>query len=137
LRKYSSKKGLIMFPNTVDVYNSLMMDNMPGFATIIDFGLDGYGTKDQASSSVERMRALQNGIRSGSITIKDLDHCLGDGPALTQLVQQKTEYKNIVFHTAWDDIQDEDDERDDLIPYFEEIPYDPERESKGEKDTSM
>lgn len=89
-------------PVTQDCYESLMMDEWPRAAAICDFGID----------SQKHYEALYDPIRKGEIKIEDLERVLGSGPAITELVNQcpANRYKGIVFETAWDDIQEEDDE---------------------------
>ena len=82
-------------PVTKNCFDSLMMDQWPRAAAIVDFGLD----------SVEHYSALQRCIRAGYISIQELDALLGNGPALTNRINGLFHFPyRIVFQTAYDDM---------------------------------
>ena len=72
----------------------LVSDEWPSPATVADFGID---------SSAHYM-ALKHAVRTG-ITAYELDRVMGDGPAITQLVQgvPSQPCRFVRFRTLWDD----------------------------------
>jgi hypothetical protein len=78
-----------------DLISDIMLDLWPrSNAAKCDFGID----------SKLHYEALYYPIRSGEITAEKLDAVLGDGPAITNLVNScdSNPHKGIVFVTAWD-----------------------------------
>lgn len=72
-----------------------MLDLWPhSNAAVCDFGID----------SQKHYEALYHPVRSGEITAEQLDAVLGDGPAITKLVQacSSNPHKDIIFVTAYD-----------------------------------
>lgn len=86
-------------PVTENLYESLMMDVWPRAAAICDFGI----------ASDAHYRALHAIVRAGTVTRDELDRVLGDGPAITALVNASPSnpVPGIVFKTAYDDMSDE------------------------------
>ncbi len=82
-------------PLTQHCFDSLMMDEYPRPAAIVDFGLD----------TPNHLGALQHAIRSGA-TVEELDAALGDGEKLTALVERfpNNPYP-VKFKTAYDVIK--------------------------------
>ena len=77
------------------LFDCLLRDVWPSPATIVDFGID----------TDRHLGALQQLVRWG-FTSYDLDRVLGDGSAITQLVQCMPEqlYGEVVFRTPYDDL---------------------------------
>ena len=79
----------------------LFLDLWPTPAMVVDYGID----------TAEHSAALQCAVCKG-VTAYDLDRVIGDGPAITQLVQAVPDqiYPHIQFQTAYDalpwDVQD-------------------------------
>lgn len=94
-------------PLTEQLFQAIMMDEWPGFAACVDFGLDGWG---DVQSRQYRYEALYYPIRAKEITIDQLDEAIGDGPKLTALVNRckKNPHKGIVFQTAYDELGEEE-----------------------------
>lgn len=100
LRDFSRKRGdwpqqrplddLSMAEALVD---SLVLDEWPSPAAVVDFGID----------SAEHLGALQHAVREG-VTAYDLDRVMGDGPAITRLARSVPDqpYPNVSFVTAYD-----------------------------------
>lgn len=93
---------------TEKLYTSIMLDIFPNSpAVLCDFGLDGWG-----GSNIQMCyEALYYPIRNGEITIEELDAALGNGPALSELVNKcpHNPHKGIHFHTAYDTMDEEDE----------------------------
>jgi hypothetical protein len=71
----------------------LVEDRWPSPATIVDFGID----------TNRHLGALRHAVHQGCC-IYDLDRVMGDGPAITQLVQAfpYQPYGPVEFRTAYD-----------------------------------
>ena len=103
LRDFSRKRGagpqqrpladLSMAEALVD---SLMLDEWPSPAAVVDFGID----------STEHLGALQYAVRAG-VTAYDLDRVMGDGAAITRLVRSVPDqpYHETTFVTAYDGLE--------------------------------
>jgi hypothetical protein len=78
-------------PVTQDCFNSMMMDEWPHTAAVVDFGL-----RSQA-----HYEGLYYPIRDGRLKIQELESVLGNGPAITELVKRLTG-KEIVYATPYD-----------------------------------
>lgn len=89
---YRSMADLTMAENLV---RCLLDDEMPTPAITVDFGI----------SSSCHLGALQNAVRLG-VTAYELDRVMGDGPAITQLVNSvpAQPYGLLEFETEWDDL---------------------------------
>jgi len=88
-------------PLTKNLIEEIMMDLMPSSnAAVCDFGI----------KSQKHYEALHGPIRAGEITPEQLDAALGDGPALTNLVQgcESNRHKDIVFVTPYDNFDEEE-----------------------------
>jgi len=88
-------------PVTLNMVDSIMLDNFGTLrpAALVDFGID----------SEAHYEALYYPVRAGDITPEALDAALGDGPALTKLVDvESNPHKGIVFKTAYDGYGDDD-----------------------------
>ncbi len=72
----------------------LKTDRWPSIAAMVDFGID----------SPAHLGALQSAYRGGC-NVYDLDRVIGDGPAITRLVQAVAEqrYPDVRFVTLYDD----------------------------------
>lgn len=81
-----------------DLFNSVMMDAWPGNAAVVDFGI----------VSQKHYEALYGPIRNGDIKLSDLRRVVGDGPAITKLVNRfsSNRHRNqVVFETDYDDMR--------------------------------
>jgi hypothetical protein len=90
----TSEGNNMVRPVTSNLVESIYLDTWPRPAAIVDFGLD----------SQEHFEALYYPVRNGEIGEEALDKALGDGPALTKLVNgaPSNPHKGIVFSTAYD-----------------------------------
>jgi hypothetical protein len=79
---------------TAEVYCSLLLDVWPSKDGILDFGID----------STRHLGALQYAVRDDGVTPEDLDDALGDGPALTDLIQPPNPFYGVKFEMAWEKI---------------------------------
>ncbi len=72
---------------------SLVRDEWPSLATVVDFGIE----------SPRHLAALKHAVRAG-ITAYDLDRVMGDGPAITRIVQAipGNPHGNVEFSTGYD-----------------------------------
>ncbi len=77
-----------------ELVECLKNDRWPSIAAVVDFGID----------SPSHLGALQSAYWSGC-NVYDLDRVLGDGNAITQLVQAVPEqrYPDVRFVTVYDD----------------------------------
>ena len=82
----------MLYPVARDAFESLMLDMPLSPAAVVDFGVD----------TVEHYAALQKAVRYGA-TVEQLSAALGDGPALTKLVQDHLPVE-IQFHTSYDEM---------------------------------
>lgn len=87
-------------PVTANLVESILLDCWPRPAAVVDFGL----------VSQAHYEALYYPTRAGEITAEALDAALGDGPALTALVNvaPSNPHRGIVFRTAYDGMATED-----------------------------
>jgi hypothetical protein len=78
---------------------AIAFDIWPPPSAVVDFGLDSH----------EHHEALAYPFRKGEITPETLDAALGNGEQLTALARAalSNPYKEITFHTAWDDLRRE------------------------------
>lgn len=83
-------------PVTRSLIDSILMDEWPSHAAVIDFGLD----------SQKHYEALYYPIRNAEIMPRALDEVLGHGERLTALVRStpSNPHKDVEFHTSWDGI---------------------------------
>jgi hypothetical protein len=88
------KKAAAIRNVTRTVYDCLLADEWPTDAGVKDFGLE----------STEHYGALQYELRSGSVSLQQLDQVLGNGPAITALIRKGNPYGGVTFRTMWDDI---------------------------------
>ncbi len=81
-------------PVTRTLVLSLLSDQWPGNAAVVDFGLD----------SQRHYAALAYPLREAEIMPRQLDAALGSGEKLTALVlaAPSNPHKDVVFHTSWD-----------------------------------
>jgi len=86
--------------------NCLDLDVWPSPAIVLDFGI----------ASHRHFGALQHAVRNG-ITAYELDRVVGDGAALTRLIQAVPgqPYGEVVFQTVYDEFSWADEEE------FEEL----------------
>jgi hypothetical protein len=75
-------------------YNAILMDEWPSPAGVLDFGI----------ASADHLGALQYEIRTGRVTLEQLDDALGWGPALTNLIGDDNPYRGVQFTTQWDSV---------------------------------
>jgi hypothetical protein len=94
----------VIRPLTAQLVQCADLDQMPSMACCVDFGLDG-------PNAQEKFGALQYAINEGLVTAEELDEALGDGEALTAIARRgENPYKDVLFHTAWDEIAPEREE---------------------------
>lgn len=95
---------MLIRPLTTQMFNAIMLDDWPGLAARADFGLMGPETQ-------KHYEALYYPVRKGEITLETLNEALGNGPALTALVNgcESNPHKGIVFKTPYDNLGEEDD----------------------------
>lgn len=81
-------------PVTANLVESIMLDGWPRPAAVVDFGLD----------TQAHYEAIYYPVRAGELSAEALDAALGDGPALTALVNaaRSNPHKGIRFTTAYD-----------------------------------
>lgn len=78
------------------LFEACALDVMPGgSAVLVDFGLDGWG----GTNPHKIYEAYNKAIRSGSITIEQLNTALGDGPKLSKLI-------GVTVKTVWDELEE-------------------------------
>jgi len=98
-------------PVTKLLFDAIMQDVWPAEPVVADFGID----------SQEHYEALYYPVKQGQITIEMLDCILGDGFAITKIVNtcSANPHKNILFKTGYDimneDINKEDFDEEELI----------------------
>ncbi len=64
-------------------YDDLMLDSMPSsLAVLVDFGFN------HAHPQKRLYEAYQKGARAGTFTLEEMSEAVGDGPALTRLIQR-------------------------------------------------
>lgn len=80
---------------TQNLVESMILDIWPRAAAICDFGI----------SSQEHYNVLHRLIRIGKIMPEELDAVLGNGPAITNLVQKHKEnpHPGLIFKTPYDE----------------------------------
>jgi hypothetical protein len=91
---------------TQHVYHSLLLDEWPRNAGIIDFGL----------KSTEHYGALQYAVKCEGVTPEQLDAALGKGAAIQALISKTNPYRNVVFKTDYDDMPEEPSEEEEEAP---------------------
>jgi hypothetical protein len=81
-------------PVTRNLVESILQDGWPRPAAVVDFGLD----------TQAHYEAIYYPVRAGELSAEALDAALGDGPALTALVNaaRSNPHQGIVFRTAYD-----------------------------------
>ena len=86
-----------------DLFDSVMKDMWPGMGAMVDFGLDGFGAAGRADAQ-KRYEALYYPIRAEEITMQQLRQVVGDGAAITKLVNRcpSNPHKGIKFITVYD-----------------------------------
>jgi hypothetical protein len=82
---------------TRNVYESLIRDEWPRPAGIVDFGL----------KTTDHLGALQWAVRDDGVTIEQLDEALGSGPKIQALISDTNPYRFVKFETDWDNIPQE------------------------------
>jgi hypothetical protein len=89
----SQQRSLADLTMATGLVESLVCDEWPSPAVVVDFGID----------TSRHLGALQYAVRGGA-TAYDLDRVLGDGPAITQLVRgvRHQPYADVIFRTAYD-----------------------------------
>ena len=92
-----------MLEITKRLIDGIMRDMIPNTATCIDFGIDN-------SDPTRIFGAYQWGLKHQTFTEEELDRALGNGPALTELVNRgDNPYgKDLTIQTIWDDMPEED-----------------------------
>lgn len=108
-------------PLTRELIDCCRLDVWPGYATVVDFGID----------SSSHLGALQYAIRDGLVTPQELDAAMGNGVALTAIARRgDNPYGDVKFQTSWDEIAlDSYDEAEsppshDNAPSFQELRID-------------
>jgi hypothetical protein len=96
---------MMVRPLAHQTFSAMLMDEWPGVAACVDFGL-----VDQA-----HYEALCYPIRRGEIDLEQLDRCLGSGVLLTALVARcaANPHKGIVFSTPYDDWEEDEELTED------------------------
>jgi hypothetical protein len=76
------------------LYEACALDVMPNSsAALVDFGLDGWG-----GTNPDKIYAAYNkAVRSGGVTLEQLNEALGDGPKLSKLI-------GVTVKTVWDEL---------------------------------
>ena len=98
-----------MRPTTEKLIHFMGYDEFPDtMAVYVDFGIDPKNPNPHYG-------ALQWGWKNEAYTVVELDAALGDGSALTKLVQRRSPRGSsnpyaCMFKTLWDDLPKEDDE---------------------------
>lgn len=92
-----------MRPLTEQLIRCATLDEMPDTACKVDFGIE-------PPNEVEKFGALQYAIRRGLVTEEELDAALGDGKALTEIVNRGDNPYACEIKTAWDDMVPAEDE---------------------------
>jgi hypothetical protein len=84
---------------TRNLVETIWADEWPRDGAVVDFGI-----KSQAHDE-----ALYYGLRDGQITPEQLDAAMGNGRALTELVNAAPHnaHKDIAFRTDWDGLRPE------------------------------
>jgi len=77
---------------TAEVYICLKFGGWPSEAGVAAFGID----------STEHLKALQYAVREQGVTPEQLDEALGDGTALTALINPPNPFHGVKFETALD-----------------------------------
>ena len=72
----------------------------PSRAVCVDFGI----------ASPAHLGALQYAVNYDGVTLEQLDVALGKGAEIQKLISPENPYRDVVFHTAWDDMPDEPEE---------------------------
>jgi hypothetical protein len=88
---------------TQHLLDSLLMDNWPRTAAIVDFGID----------TQEHLGALQYAYKHAGRTPAEFDAALGSGAKLTELCTVPGQPYVVKFETAWDRLPDGDEDDDD------------------------
>ena len=78
---------------TKNLHDALILDTWPSTATLVDFGLDGWG----GTNPQTLYAAFQRAVKHNGVTIEQLDAALGDGPKLSELV-------GATVKTVWDEM---------------------------------
>lgn len=93
-------------PLTQELINSAIEDTWPGKAAVTDFGI----------TSERHLGALHHAIRYGEVADEELDAAMGNGEKLTEIARRgDNPYRNVTFHTVWDDMPEEPDEISSLF----------------------
>lgn len=99
-------QNMLISTTTKNLINDINLDLMPNMPTQVDFGMM------PSADSTKVFGALQYGYRRGHFTAQELNSALGNGKALTKLVDRPDNAygHNIVIKTAWDNVHEEEDE---------------------------
>lgn len=103
-----------MRPMTRELLECAALDEVPGLACRVDFGIMPPG-------EVEKFGAYQWAIRHEMVTPQELNEALGDGAKLTEIVNRGANpYGGQTITTSWDGLKEEfeDEETDDEEPAF-------------------
>lgn len=89
---------------TRNLVTSILMDEWPRRAAVVDFGID----------SQKHYEALYYPIREAEILPQALDAALGNGAALTAMLREAASnpHKDVTFSTSWDVILGRSTKRD-------------------------
>lgn len=93
----SAQKTSTIRDNSRDLYRSLVLDEWPSQATIVDFGVE----------SPAHLGALQYAVIHDAVTLEELDQALGNGRAIQALISEQNPYRHVAFRTDWDDLPEE------------------------------
>jgi hypothetical protein len=86
-----------------DVHQTMILDEWPSEAGVVDFGL----------ASQDHYAALQYAVRYDDVTVEQLDEALGSGRRIQALISERNPYRHVVFRTDWDDMPEEPDSEAD------------------------
>ena len=95
-----------MRPLTKELWKCATLDNMPGLACRVDFGIE-------SPDEVQKFGALQWAIKREQVSITELDSALGDGPLLTEIVNRGNNPYACEIKTAWDGLSEDDEDEDE------------------------
>jgi len=97
-----------MYPNTQLLIEGLVMDTFPVNPVCVDFGIRNMGVSP--AEETKRFGALQFAFKKELVTKTELDAALGDGLALTEIVNRGKNPYACTITTAWDNMPDEEEE---------------------------
>lgn len=91
---------------TADILvQAIMLDQWPRISALVDFGLDNL----PMAEGQKRYEAYYYPIRAGEITADQLHSAVGNGEALTKILQKckSQRHKDVVIKTVYDGTEDD------------------------------